>query len=525
MSKAKLTRFTSDPVRIAAFCFKNLKKTQVLDADISSAVDKILQEMDGVSYRVLGYLLLGTIRIFSRKVEYVLEDCNEVLLKISKFVIHKEGLIPVETLRMPITIPERFELDAFELDGLEDAGRGHTAPPEEITLGDKEIVCSTEGFGLFSHEKFEEFDVGENTSSFDQDIVGNALLSKLLNMMDDEVSPQNSPTDLLPESWDKFQSSISGFQENVSDEDDERLSVIPPKSKNVDATPQSKFQGYSAGRPQRDSATKESLHVSTPAARDHPPFLRKRRIILDRMILLPSKVVRKNIESAKDLLRFPFPRESRRTLLNARCVKKHRESPTSSLPDRFYEPLLPCSSSELQLQFSKRKMKLPNSLKIVETPGNPDVPESPTAGPLLSPSQSSFSLEIEETPRMLDVPQSQDSSIQMNEVPNLIDEEINSCATNESESLAGWSGRTGKVASCLHQSFLHARKEREDTINFSQVFGGRARKESALLFYEVLVLKTSGYVDVKQQEAYGDIAICRLPKLDQIFLCDGGLLE
>jgi len=72
-------------------------------------------------------------------------------------------------------------------------------------------------------------------------------------MMDDEVSPQNSPTDLLPESWDKFQSSISGFQENVSDEDDERLSVIPPKSKNVDATPQSKFQGYSAGRPQRGS--------------------------------------------------------------------------------------------------------------------------------------------------------------------------------------------------------------------------------------------------------------------------------
>ena len=67
-------------------------------------------------------------------------------------------------------------------------------------------------------------------------------------------------------------------------------------------------------------------------------------------------------------------------------------------------------------------MKLPNSLKIVETQGNPDVPESPTAGPLLSPSQSSFSLEIEETPRMLDVPQSQDSSIQMNEVPNLIDE-------------------------------------------------------------------------------------------------------
>ena len=42
-----------------------------------------------------------------------------------------------------------------------------------------------------------------------------------------------------------------------------------------------------------------------------------------------------------------------------------------------------------------------------------------------------------------------------------------------------------KVASCLHQSFLHAWKQRgEDTANFSQVFGGQEWTESALLFYE-----------------------------------------
>ncbi|KAG4395987.1 hypothetical protein GLYMA_19G087000v4 [Glycine max] len=392
--------------------------------------------------------------------------------------------------------------------------------------------------------KFEEFDVAENTSSFDQDIVGNAFLSKLLNMMDIEVSPQNSPTDLLLESWDKFQSSISAFQEKVPIED-ERLSVIPPKSKNLDATPQSKFQGV--GRPKQDSATPESMHVSTPAVREQPPFSRKRRVGLDRMIVLSNKAVIKNIKSAKDLVRFPFPRESRRTLLNAHCVQRQRESPISSLPNRFYEPLLPCSSSELQLLFSKKKMKLPNSLKIVETPGNLDVPESPIAGTPLSPSQSSDSLEIEETRRVLDVPESQASgfpkhkatdsqtpplsqhenieieSLETNEVPNLMDEETNSRGTNESE-LSGWSGRTREVASCLHQSFLHARKQREDTVNFSQVFGGRARKESALLFYEVLVLKTTGYVDVEQNKAYGDIAISRLPKLDQTFLFDG-LLE
>lgn len=40
MSKANLSRLRSDPVRIAAFCFKNLKRTEVLDTDISSAVGK-----------------------------------------------------------------------------------------------------------------------------------------------------------------------------------------------------------------------------------------------------------------------------------------------------------------------------------------------------------------------------------------------------------------------------------------------------------------------------------------------------
>ena len=42
-----------------------------------------------------------------------------------------------------------------------------------------------------------------------------------------------------------------------------------------------------------------------------------------------------------------------------------------------------------------------------------------------------------------------------------------------------------KVASCLHQSFLRAWKQRgEDTAKFSQAFGGREWTESALLFYE-----------------------------------------
>ena len=83
--------------------------------------DKILRnEMNFDSYRVLSYLLLGVIRIYSKKVEYLYDDCNEVLIKIKKFTVHTEKSAPKETLRMSITVPDRFELDAFDLEIVED---------------------------------------------------------------------------------------------------------------------------------------------------------------------------------------------------------------------------------------------------------------------------------------------------------------------------------------------------------------------------------------------------------------------
>lgn len=72
------------------------------------------------SYRVLAYLLLGVVRIYSKKVEYLFHDCNEVLIKIKKFTIDTKNNANKETLRMSITIPDRFELDAFDLDIVED---------------------------------------------------------------------------------------------------------------------------------------------------------------------------------------------------------------------------------------------------------------------------------------------------------------------------------------------------------------------------------------------------------------------
>ncbi|KAJ8767984.1 hypothetical protein K2173_020924 [Erythroxylum novogranatense] len=102
--------------------------------------DKLLQdEFDVVTYRILAYLLLGIVRIYSRKVDYMLKDCNEVLLQIKNFVVSNKDANIIENLCAPyfsITLPERFELDAFDLDIGEDITGGNVRPSEEITLKD-----------------------------------------------------------------------------------------------------------------------------------------------------------------------------------------------------------------------------------------------------------------------------------------------------------------------------------------------------------------------------------------------------
>ena len=40
------------------------------------------QEIEFMALRLSGQLLLGVVRIYSRKAKYLLDDCNEALLKI-----------------------------------------------------------------------------------------------------------------------------------------------------------------------------------------------------------------------------------------------------------------------------------------------------------------------------------------------------------------------------------------------------------------------------------------------------------
>ncbi|KAG1436369.1 hypothetical protein G6F56_013586 [Rhizopus delemar] len=71
-------------VWLASHYERKLSKSQFLQTNIEKTIDAIEtnQEEEPLALRISGQLLLGVVRIYSRKTRYLLEDCNEALVKI-----------------------------------------------------------------------------------------------------------------------------------------------------------------------------------------------------------------------------------------------------------------------------------------------------------------------------------------------------------------------------------------------------------------------------------------------------------
>lgn len=70
-------------VWLAANLERKLTKAQILTSDIESSVEAIVDQRQApMALRLSAKLLLGVVRIYNRKAKYLLDDCNEALLKL-----------------------------------------------------------------------------------------------------------------------------------------------------------------------------------------------------------------------------------------------------------------------------------------------------------------------------------------------------------------------------------------------------------------------------------------------------------
>lgn len=69
-------------VWLAAHWDKKLTKAHVFETDVGSTVESIISPQIKLALRTSGHLLLGVVRIYSRKQKYLLHDLGEACAKI-----------------------------------------------------------------------------------------------------------------------------------------------------------------------------------------------------------------------------------------------------------------------------------------------------------------------------------------------------------------------------------------------------------------------------------------------------------
>lgn len=98
----------------------NVSKKKVVDTLCLnvSLLDRIMFPEVPIALRMSGHLLLGVVRIYSKKVDYLFHDCNLALNLLRKAFDSINLNLPEDARKAPvqsITLPETFDLDALEL--------------------------------------------------------------------------------------------------------------------------------------------------------------------------------------------------------------------------------------------------------------------------------------------------------------------------------------------------------------------------------------------------------------------------
>ncbi|XXG41796.1 hypothetical protein AAC387_Pa01g2189 [Persea americana] len=505
---------------IASHCCRKLRKVQVVEADVSSSVDKIMLAEVPIAFRVLGHLLIGVVRIYAKKVEYLYHDCNEALIRIKD--LFASGKISLSkgvrhTPYFSVTLPQKFELDAFDLEDVEDVQGSDVRPNRQITLQDE---WADEANQYSFMDKFHNEETGSHPDFYSPSLT---LVEDFPHAMDFCLETSDSHVisgfrdsieklrgDLLPpddgldlelycgevESFDLNQycgemgpcvGQIMSEQMTFSDSE---KSLVLAEGFPLDTSPAKSCDNSSVPKISV-STTTDVMIIPTPTKEERSRLSRKRKHFLDEAVVLSNEVLRQRIHDASGLIH--VRRKAPCTSLDAWKADK-----VFNLCQNFMDPLIPCISSELKVLFTKDYLNSSelNESKVRSTGSS--INSKPNKLRFETDSESGCEeLSVIETPGLW---------------LNLMDEE-NSSHEEDHQKHERWSNRTRAVAQFLHRTFHN----QEEIFSLTCQLEGVKRKTCARLFYETLVLKTEGYIDVTQDSPYGEILLMETLRMKAMF--------
>lgn len=190
--KAPLAR-----VWLAAHWERKLSKALVSETDLPSSVESIISPKVKLALRTSGHLLLGVVRIYSRKTKYLLADCTEAFVKIK--MAFRPGVVDLpeegrELAFSAVTLPEVFtdldmtlpELNEVEIHAQFTLNQGRI---EEITMKEDIITnnfIGDDGFGDMMFEGELEPELARAGSALDEPLYQSNDISKISTIDDGE---------------------------------------------------------------------------------------------------------------------------------------------------------------------------------------------------------------------------------------------------------------------------------------------------------------------------------------------------
>uniref|UniRef100_A0A2R8MMA0 RAD21 cohesin complex component like 1 n=1 Tax=Callithrix jacchus TaxID=9483 RepID=A0A2R8MMA0_CALJA len=272
---------------LAAHWEKKLTKAHVFECNLEITIKKILSPKVKIALRTSGHLLLGVVRIYNRKAKYLLADCSEAFLKMK--MTFRPGLVdlPKENFEASfnaITLPEEFhDFDTQNMNAI-DVSEHFTqnqSRPEEITIRenfDNDLLFQAEGFG-------EEPEILRRHSFFDDNILLNSS-GPLIEHSSGSLTGERS---LFCDSGDGF-GDEGAIGEIIVEADNPECICVPENEKMDETTLLST---------EEEGFTLDPIDISDIAEKRKG---KKRRLLIDPVKELSSKVIHKQLTSFADTL-------------------------------------------------------------------------------------------------------------------------------------------------------------------------------------------------------------------------------
>jgi len=459
-----------------------------------SRAESIINPDAPLALRLSGQLMLGVVRIYSRKVNYLFQDCSEALVKIKQ--VFRPGTVdlPADANTAPdatITLPDDFdELESFFDPGIGGVGggRGNAAVGRaNISLADPDLDDFDAQFAYNERLPLEDERLEDDVEVevFRSSVVQAGVQLEDYDYAHDEYQAPEGGDD---DQDDGFDDATFGMGEDIMPlalDPDLIEDAAEPFSARKSVGGDSLFGGALPSLPG------SSILGDRPAEEAPGPARKRRRVervvVFDRTVTLSNDHIRNQLKDTSDIVNHRAPSYEDDGVLS------DPETLEASLRGR----LMACDvGSKLDSAYQKASDACW---------GRPGVPNEQRGG-------GSALDDMPTAPRSMNFDYADDDDMGFGDVGYAGADDFNlELATEEAADAQededmDWNVNSKIMLEHLTSAFAASG---DKPLSLSTLTTGKKRGEAARMFYQVLVLNAHEYLQVDQLTPYGDVAMAK----------------